>query len=479
MPASLQEGTVSGQAGVPERISIVINSQGTRFPQGLHENNNPYLKYIEGNTGLDVQVILPPQEGYQHTVEAMLNNEQVPDMLSVTSDVWIARQVQRGALQPLDELLQQYGPDLLRQIPQEAWDRVRFQGKIYGIPSMNSIPGVELMYVRKDWLNRLGLKAPRTLEEYREVMRAFTQEDPDGNGKHDTYGLAMTNHLYRSAPFFGAFGVQLNQWTERQGQLVYSNILPETKEALLFLASLYREGWIDPEFPLMNHKNLEEGVEQGRVGLFSAAWHDTRGMIARSRELDPKAEWMPLEYPTGPKGDHGVYAAPSVKSYQVIPAKSAGAGAVVRLLNFIGGPGYETLSLGFPNEVWVRKEGRIVSNFAEHDKHQYRGIYGSLAEVADPELLRDRLDSYGEEFRLYDNLQRIERNLIRDAYTGAPTESMELYSESLLALQRVFIQIIMGTVPPEAFDAYVREWKQGGGDAITEEVNRQLLSSRK
>lgn len=470
---------VSGQAGVPERISIVINSQGVQFPQGLDENRNPYLQYIEENTGLDVQVNLPPQEGYQHTVEAMLNGEQVPDMISISSDVWVARQVQRGALQPLDELLQQYGGDLLQRIPQEAWDRVRFQGKLYGIPSINPTSGVELMYVRKDWLDRLGLKAPRTLEEYQEVIRAFTREDPDGNGKHDTYGLALTNHLFRSAPFFGAFGVQLNQWTDRNGRLVYSNILPETKEALLFLAKLYREGGIDPEFPLMNHKNLAEKVEQGRIGLFSAAWYDTRGMIAGSKVRSPEAEWIPLEYPTGPKGDRGVYAAPWIKSYQVIPAKSTDAGAVVRLLNFIGGAGYETLTLGFPNEVWVMKEGRIVSDFAEHDKHQYRGIYGGLAEVADPELLRKRLDSYGVTFRLYDNLQRIERNLIRDAYTGPPTESMELYSESLLAMQQVFLQIIMGTAPPEAFDAYVQEWKQGGGDAITEEVNRQMQASRR
>ena len=73
---------------------------------------------------------------------------------------------------------------------------------------MNEVTGAELMYVRKDWLDRLGLEPPETLEEYYEVIRAFTLDDPDGNGVQDTIGLTLTSKLGRSSPFFGAFGTR-------------------------------------------------------------------------------------------------------------------------------------------------------------------------------------------------------------------------------------------------------------------------------
>ncbi|MCZ8519832.1 MULTISPECIES: extracellular solute-binding protein [Paenibacillus] len=463
----------------PDPVSIVVNSQGMRFPEGLDENRNPYLHYIEEHTGLDVQVDLPPQERYHQSAEALLASGQPPDLISVYSQVWVARQARRGAILPLDEWLQKYGADLRRSVPEAAWAQARYDGKIYAIPSLNPNEGMELMYARKDWLDRLGLQPPRTLEEYKRVIRAFALEDPDGNGRQDTYGLGLMNHLFRSAPFFGAYGVQLNQWVEREGKLVYSNTLPETKKALLFLADLYREGAIDPEFPLANQAKLSQMVERGQVGLFSATWYDTRGMIALNRKRDPQAEWIPLDYPVGPQGHRGVYAIPAVRSYQVVPSGSRHPDRAVRLLNFIGGEGQETLALGFENEVWTRKNGRIVSNFAEHDKHAYRGLYGSLADLAQTELLRTRLDSYGEELRLYDNLERIRGSLIHDAYTGMPTPAMEAYADELNKLQIVFLEIVLGTAPPEAFDRYVEEWTAQGGAAITDEVNAWYRASRR
>ncbi|MDT2194410.1 hypothetical protein [Paenibacillus larvae] len=57
------------------------------------------------------------------------------------------------------------------------------------------------MYVRKDWLDRLGLEPPVTIEEYEKVIEAFATQDPNGSGEQDTYGLSMMHSLYRSAPF--------------------------------------------------------------------------------------------------------------------------------------------------------------------------------------------------------------------------------------------------------------------------------------
>ncbi|MCU6339846.1 hypothetical protein KW823_25350, partial [Enterobacter quasiroggenkampii] len=111
----------------------------------------------------------------------------------------------------------------------------------------------------------------------------------------------MMKDLYHSSPLFGAFGVQLNQWTEREGKLVYGNVLPEMKEALSFFAELYRQGWIDPDFPIYRSNVMNEKIIEGKVGMFSGAWYDSRGVIAQSLKKDPQANWITIDYPIGKK----------------------------------------------------------------------------------------------------------------------------------------------------------------------------------
>lgn len=450
-------------------INIVISSLGMTFPAGMDENDNPYLNYIEERTGLEIGVNLPPPEVYNEKLDVIMSSGNLPDMLHTYEPVWFDNYVKQKAFMPLDELIDEYGPHLKEKIPPEVWDRVRYGGKIYAVPSLNEVTGAELMYVRKDWLDRLGLEPPETLEEYYEVIRAFTLDDPDGNGVQDTIGLTLTSSLGRSSPFFGAFGTQRNTWFERDGQLVNGSILPETKEALAFFNKLYQENLLDREFPLNLQNNLFEKIENGTVGLFSAAWYDTRGPIAANMSKDPEAEWMPLPYPTGPDGFKGVEGKDIIRGYNVIPAESEKAAEVIRFLDFIASD-YKTLKLGFENEIWRWEDGAIVTDFGLHDKHLYRGIYQSLVDVPDQLLFKERLDSLGN-FNLYNNLQLINQHIIPNAFYGVPTPGMTKYNTKLKNLEDVFTKIIMGLEPLDAFDDYVKTWKEEGGDEITKEVN--------
>ncbi|MGM1046665.1 MAG: extracellular solute-binding protein [Bacillota bacterium] len=452
-----------------QTVNIVISNLGMTFPSGMDENDNRYLNYIKEETGLEIKVTTPPTEVYNEKLDVIMSSGNLPDMMHAYQPFWFGNYAKQGAFMPLDDLIDQYGPNLKEKIPAEIWDRVRYGGKIYAVPSLNEVSGVELVYARKDWLDRLGLKPPVTLDEYYEVIRAFTQDDPDGNGIDDTVGLIFTANLGRSAPFFGAFGTQINSWFERDGKLVNGNILPETKEALAYLAKLYKEGLLDREFPLNLQNNLYEKIENGTVGLFSAAWYDTRGPIADNMKKDPNAQWIALEYPTGPNGLKGVYDKDIIRGYNVIPARSQNAESVIKMLDFIVSD-YKNLKLGFENEIWRLENGRMVTDFEKHDEHLYRGIYQSLVDVPDPVLFRERLDSLGD-FQLYTNLEMIKKNVIKNEFYGIPTPAMNKYDKKLGELQDIFTRIIMGIEPIESFDTYVEQWKQDGGEEITKEVN--------
>lgn len=459
-------------------ISMVINDLGMGFPDGLDENDNPYIHYIEEKTGLDLQVSIPPQEVYEEKLNVIMASRNLPDLIHSYNPVWYDEYVKKGALLPLDDYIDQYGAALKTYIPDEAWERMRYNGRIYAVPSLTEVQGIELMYVRKDWLDNLGLEPPRTLDEYYEVIKAFAKNDPDRNGLHDTIGLIFTEKMGRTAPIFGAYGVQLNSWLERDGKLVNGSTLPETKEALGFLAKLYHEGLLDPEFPLNRLSVFHEKIENGKVGMFSAAWYDTRGPIALNKKKDPSAKWIALEYPVGPKGYSGVYDTDLIRGFNVVPAGTSHPEEVIKLLNFIAGEGRETLKFGFKNEIWTMQDGKMVTNFEEHDKHLYRGIYQALVDVFDPKTTKARLDSLGD-FHLYENLQMIERNLIRNQFYGTPTPAMTQYAGHLEELQQLFTEIVMGIVPLDEFDRFVKRWYQEGGAEITDEVNEWHISRQK
>lgn len=481
-PQSSADGGSGNDAAVqPEKksIEIVLFNGGRKYPDGMDENNNPYIDYIRENTNLDIKVKLPPADGYQDALNVIMASGTLPDMIQTLDPSWFVNYVKQKALQPLNEYIDKYGPDLKKNIPEEAWQAVTIDGNIYAIPSMNVVPGNEIMYARKDWLDRLGLEPPRTLEEYREVMRAFTFDDPDGNGQDDTFGLILGENMWRMAPIAGAFGIQRQMWTERDGQLVYSSILPEMKEVLAFLAELYKDGILDPEWPLNKAANLDEKVASGKVGLYSAMWYDTRGPILTSKNNDPNAVWIPLEFPIGPQGKQGTLGHGYTSGYNVVPATSKNADAVVRMLNFMIGEGYRTLLLGFENEVWSMQDGKVVTNFEEHNKHIYRQTLQEVVRPYNSQAERDRLDSLGMEFNLNDNLDRIAAVAIRDAYLGVPTPAMGKYKADLNKLENeTFTKIIVGHSPIDEFDKFVEEWKRKGGDEITREVN-EWYASRK
>ncbi|WP_284645524.1 extracellular solute-binding protein [Paenibacillus silviterrae] len=477
----------AGSADKREKISIVHPNVGRKFLENMNENNNPYQKYINDNTNLDIRVVYPPSDGYQDKLNVMMSSGEENDMVYTQDASWFINMVNQKALQPLNDAIEKHGADLKKSIPQEAWDAVTVDGKIYAIPSVTYILGNDLMYVRKDWLTKLGLQPPKTLDEYVNVMRQFVEKDPDGNGKNDTIGLLMGENLIRTAPFFGAFGVPLagnsavSQWVERNGTLVNAAILPETKEALRYMAGLYKDKIIDQEWALNKNKNIEEKVASGKAGIFSATWFDTRGPILTNTKNDPKAEWIPLEYPVGKSGKSGTVSSNMVTGYSIVPATSKRVNEVIKMFNFANGKGHETIKFGLPeHNISSRKDGKLTMNFEEHNKHVYRNNILDYAAPWDKELDYERLDALGPEFKLKDNVTRISNALIKNAYNGPVTAGMGKNGVQLTKLmQETFTKIIMGNLPVDDFDKFVTQWKSQGGDEITKEVNENHKKAKK
>lgn len=458
-------GTNAENSDVKEEIEIVINNYGRSFPNGLDENNNPYLDFIEENTDLDINVQNPPSSGYMERLNVLMAGDDLPDMIYSPDSTWFVNYVNQNALTDLTSVIEEHGQNLLELIPEEAWQEVTIDGKIYGVPHIYQEKGSDIAYIRQDWLDALDLDTPKTLEEYVEVVKAFKEN-------YDTNGFYMRDNLSLISPLLGAFGIQRGQWVERDGELVFSSTTPEMKKALSFLADLYDKELLDNNFSYNDGPSVGERVSNDHVGVFFGPWSATRGSLLTSKENNPDAEWVVIDYPVGPDGDSGIEGNKLVRGYNTVPVTSDKAAAVVKMLDFLVSDGFREIFLGFEGDVWeFDEDGVAQTDFEKHNEHLYRQMYNTV-EPLDMETTKIRLDSLGLEFKLYENVEKVAEHAMLSEYHGPPTEAMGLYTGRLKSLEdEVFTKIIAGESSIDEFDEFVKRWYEEGGQELTDDVN--------
>lgn len=165
------------------------------------------------------------------------------------------------------------------------------EGRIYGIPLPQDPHDAPFPAVRQDWLNVLGLTQPKTMDEMYEVLKVFTNHDPDGNGKHDTYGMTG----YSTAAGLGAFAWVEQAYTGspgrfsvKDGQVTDHAVGEEEAQALQWLARAYSEGLIDPEFALLTRDQAASKIRDNRSGVAALTLNDAASLSVGN------VDWTPL-----------------------------------------------------------------------------------------------------------------------------------------------------------------------------------------
>ncbi len=450
----------------------VVMSGNVSTLHSVKSHQAAQVSYAEEHLTARIQLSVYPKSGFQEMLHAVLAGDVVPDLIAMDDPNSFAKYVKEEYLLPLNDLLEQHGSDLLQLLPKEAWERVTVHGKIYAVPSLSLFSADEMVFIRKDWLDTLGLTPPATLEDYFETMYAFTYNDPNRNGLNDTWGLTiMPQQLARSAPFFGAFGVSrsmntLNQWQDRNGQLIYSSLLPETGEALRYFAKLYGSGVLDREFALNKYGSYKDKIVSGQVGIFVASLTDAKQILQESKEKNTQANWIRLEFPQGKDGRAGTAELDLLQSYSVIPVNSPNATEAIKLLNFVASEGLEHLKYGFPSSNDQEEQ------IEQKEDPDYGRLLSSLADVNGEEMRKKMLNEVDPSGQLVANEAYVLEHVIRSDFHGPPTRSMSKYAEKLMKMEEeAFIKIIMGIEPAKDFEDFVKNWMRDGGWEINNEVN--------
>jgi len=257
------------------KISILTNINVDT--EGTDVNDNDYIHYIEEKTGVDIEFINEATSAYYpQKLNTIMASNQLPDAVMLMGDTQrtdLARLAYEGLLMPLDDLLPNY-PNLMAALKQEAWEICKYDGKTYAVPFQRYDATPYMTFLRKDWLEKLNIdpESLQTIDDWYTMLKRFVEEDPDGDGIDNTYGIVSTTSgtHFTNFTFLDSFGAARAKYVD--GELLPNFLLPEYKEWLRFMNKLYAEGILDPTFIIDSDGALWEKVASEKYGMFMWFW---------------------------------------------------------------------------------------------------------------------------------------------------------------------------------------------------------------
>lgn len=330
-------------------------------------------KIIKDKLGIDLKLTaLPSNESDQDVkINAAGAANALPDLFMVR-DTTLAQLVKQNLLAPLDDMFAKMPGRTAKVYDKDAQNYGKVNGKVYALAQPGSIIKNEGVLIRKDWLDKLGLKVPVTTDDYMEVMKAFTFKDPDGNGKDDTYGFGAFLELSsaedglgrRFNPFMGAFGVP-GTWDmngKTAGLMVRK---PEFYDAMVYIKKMVDEKVIDPNWRAYKKDDFRASWKQGKFGIMreqNAAFASESNYAPFDANF-PNGEWIIADPPKGPKGLSAVGNYDVGYRMYCISAKAAKAGkkdAIAKLLEWMSSDeGYYLLGWGVEGVNYVKDKNGV------------------------------------------------------------------------------------------------------------------------
>lgn len=314
--SSKQEGA-SSSAG--EKISLSVYNAAT-FNQAAPvpaKEDDVLRQMLEKAVDVDFNMMVPPQGQDVTKLNLLISSGETPDIMNFRARDRAYPFYDQGILADLDPILDKY-PALKARFTEQPWAAMKYNGKTIGIPVSDSVDGLNSWWIRNDWLKKLNLSVPTTPDELLTVLKAFTFNDLDGNGKADTYGIvggvskdgAQMMGLEGLYTVFGAFP---NQIDVKDGKLVIYNTDNRTKETFTYLHKLYTAKVIDPDFATISDATtLDQKFFKGKAGFAIRDWRSMEpNSQQKMKDLGGEIpEWIAIPPIKGPFGDQiSTYAA--------------------------------------------------------------------------------------------------------------------------------------------------------------------------
>lgn len=478
------DGGGSGEGGELDSLSIMA----PYFAEVPPASDDPVGTGLSELAGVPIDVQWVPNSSYGEKVNTVLAGDDIPDVMVITGkDQGFVSTAEAGGFWDLTDYLASGDyPNLVTENP-DVQQAASVNGTVYGIYRARDVIRA-CVIIRKDWLENLGLDAPQTTDDLMEVARAFTEDDPDGNGEDDTYGLIApqwpggigTNSPYDTIEVWYGAG---NVWRDDGGELVPAFTTPEWREAVEYEREMVQSGYINPDYATMDPATWNEPFLNGKGGiiidvqsragqlrgLFSDAGEDPDEMVELVGQLD---------------GPNGTFALPTTgySGFMAIPKSSVQTEEqltqVLQMLNDLNSTEAQILmNNGVEGDNFTVEDGYAVWNPDRQDfTDQVTGAWAQLgmnvagynAYQAKPETEEDvAFNELREQLQAEDLANAVfnpAAGLVSETYTSMGTQLDNIIGDAR-------IQYLAGQIDEAGLDEAIQRWRDSGGDAMTTEIN--------
>lgn len=521
--------TVSGAGATPYgKYSTLVtytlgkNASSTpRMPSGDTYENNAYTRYIKDKLNIQNKDAFEVNAGsaYDQKVAMSIASGSIPDVMIVDDLSTLKQLVDNDMIEDLSGVYKtstsQKIKDIYNSYNGRCLAEATFDGKLMALPSTNISSGPNLLWLRKDWMDKLGLQAPKTLDDVENILQQFIQKDPGGNGAGKTVGLTAspdvagtygTENMLDS--IFSLYGAYPKQWMKNSsGNAYYGSVAPEMKPALEKLASMYQKGEIDQQFSVRTSDDINSLLISGKSGAFFGPWWAPKSPLMDAYKLNSKADWEPYLAPLDSTGKLKSYSQNPSNQFVVVRKGYAHPEVVMKIASLIFD--YSRYTDKNPTEIvnytnlGVDRTVMPININVDYNNAvtlAYQHISSALAGKTDPsslisteKSLFDQCSKYvtnpsGASAESWANYkaritgaqaaQDASIKILNPVFFGQTTTMKLKWANLQKSEQEALLKIITGAQPVSSFDSFVNTWKQTGGNQITKEVNQAIKDQK-
>ncbi len=497
----------------PELVTYTLgkmtSDNNSNMPLADTYENNNYTRYLRELLNVQNKDAFEGLGGTQYEqLETMAIQEgNLPDIMLVTSKEMLDLLVQQDMIEDLSDVYETCTSDRIKEMygsyGENKLDMVTYDGKLMAFPETEVYTGPNLLWMRKDWIDALGLSEPQTMEQAMKIIRTFAKENP-GNSPEGNVGLAFAPSLIGQSdscfsldPLFDYFHAYPGKWLEAEdGTMINGSVAPQMKKALAYLHEQYAAGVLDQGFMLRTKTNMADLLATQRCGAFFGWWWAPDSPLSGIN--DAEARWKPYLF-TDEKNEiqtslsygrqYCIVARKGYEHPEIIPkiisalfdyARYNGKEDAVGVGQYLGMNVDQSATPFLINtdysDAVFRTTKRILS--AMQNRREYndltvleQGYYNSCQKY-----LTDGQKRTGFLWAAYTSrivaVGKILNAKVKYVNEGYTQEYNTLKSDELTDLTvKTFIQIITGEASVDSFDQYVQDWYAQGGQKLTDRAN--------
>ncbi|MFD2414610.1 extracellular solute-binding protein [Paenibacillus rhizoplanae] len=488
------QGTDKGEgSGKRGSITVSLYDRGSVPAEEGTMSDNRWTKWVNENGPVNVKYVTVPRFESLQKFNVLFASKSAPDLIFEFDTAYQGQLYNQKQLLPLDDLIAGSSTEykaMLEKYPALRKAGTMADGKLYTVGRPIQFGPQHYLFIRNDWLKKLNLEVPTTPEELLKVAKAFTEQDPDGNGKADTYGTGLSfvagiilNNMFGTG--FTLFGEDQYPWVLENDQVVHD--WDRIKAAVSFQKALYAAGVVDKDF--VTDKNGEKQKQDwisGKLGIYGGNGADV-STYETLKKNSPEAEVIPIALPTTEFGQFSPTLTSPIQMTGMVNAAAKDPESVMKMIDFMVTEKYTTTIQNGIEGVHYKKtaDGRAEvidpeKNKKELEYNRDMGMltpligknYGLKNKVNPTPAEQDFIAIYEKAEKLYMNPDRPIVGITQKAFL--PLLPQDLTQINTNANKTILDRAMQAIVSPDpaSVDQFIEEakgvWEKAGGTKVDE-----------